>query len=252
MGKDSKGTWRKKARQCLAEAFGGKCTICGYDKTISALDYHHVDKNSKNKMLCKAMRNGHAWKKIVEEARKCTIVCCRCHREIHAGVTELPKKYAKFNEEYVDIIKLKKKVFDACPICGKEKYNKLKYCSGECFSVSQQRFVVTKKELRDLIREKPYEEIGRMFGVSGNAVKKRCKLLKLNTKIKRGYWAKKRRKDVDVSFEELKELLQKKSVSATAEMFGVSYVIMKRKIEELGVEIPDINWKKIAAKSRWS
>ncbi len=95
---DVKKYWRKKAREYLSIAFGGKCTICGYDKTIAALDYHHINPDEKDFVLSKAMRNGSAWSKIVAEARKCTIVCCRCHREIHAGVTQLSDNCAKFNE----------------------------------------------------------------------------------------------------------------------------------------------------------
>jgi len=189
---DRKKTWRQKARENLAAAFGGKCTICGYSKTIAALDYHHVDPGEKDHALHKAMRNGYAWSKIVEEARKCTIVCCRCHREIHAGVTKLPKNYARFNEEYADVIKLRKKEFDKCPVCGEEKYKLHKYCSVACAATSSRKFHVTKKEMEKLITEKPYEKIGEMFGVTGNAVKKRCKSLGIKLEPRRGYWAKKR------------------------------------------------------------
>lgn len=191
MKKDVKKTWRQKARENLAAAFGGRCTVCGYKKTISALDYHHVDPKEKDHALHKAMRNGYAWSRIVKEARKCTIVCCRCHREIHAGITELPKDYAQFNEEYVDVIKLRKKEFNECPICGGEKIKSQKYCSVSCAGQSSKRFDITKKEMEKLIAEKPYEKIGEMFGVSGNAIKKRCRSLGIELESRRGYWVKK-------------------------------------------------------------
>lgn len=190
---DTKKNWRKRARGYLAAAFGGKCTICGYDKTIAALDYHHIDPKSKDSMLCIAMRNGYAWSKIVEEARKCTMVCCRCHREIHAGITQLPKNCARFNEEYVDVVKLQIAEFDECPICGQEKNKRLKFCSETCSSKSQQKFDISKEELENLIIENPYEHIGRMFGVSGAAVKKRCKRLGIKTEARRGYWQRNKR-----------------------------------------------------------
>lgn len=172
---ESKKNWRKRARQYLAAAFGGKCTICGYDKTIAALDYHHIDPAEKDHLLCFAMRNGYAWSKIVQEARKCTIVCCRCHREIHAGVTVLPPNCARFNEEYADIIKIKIKQFNNCPICGEQKNKLLKYCSQDCAHKSTQKFQITKSELELLVSNSSYEAIGRRFGVTGAAVKKRCK-----------------------------------------------------------------------------
>ncbi len=178
---DSKKNWRQKAREYLAVAFGGKCTICGYDKVISALDYHHVDPKSKDSMLSTAMRNGYAWKRVVEEARKCTLVCCRCHREIHAGVTKLPKNHAKFNEEYSDIIKLKEREYDVCPMCNGEKLKLRDFCSSECSSLNQTKFVVTKNELKELVSTTPFTRIGEKFGVSDNAIRKRCR--KLGVKI---------------------------------------------------------------------
>ena len=172
---DSKSNWRRKAREYLAVAFGGKCTICGYDKTISALDYHHVDASTKDSALSIGMRNGYSWKTIVKEARKCTLVCCRCHREIHAGVTKLPENYAKFNEEYADKIKLQKKEFDKCPMCGEEKPKRYTYCSVECSSLNRRRFTISKEDLERLVKTTPFTKIGAMFGVSDNAIRKRCR-----------------------------------------------------------------------------
>ncbi len=137
------------------------------------------------------MRDGHAWHRIVKEARKCALVCCRCHREIHAGITSLPENYTRFNEEYADIVKLRKAEFDEC-ICGQEKHKRFKFCSTNCSQNSQRQFVVTKSELEQLIKEYPYETIGKMFNVSGNSIRKRCKKFGIKLEPKRGYWAKKR------------------------------------------------------------
>lgn len=187
---DKKKCWRKKAREYLAIAFGGKCTICGYNKTIAALDYHHLNPSEKDFSLSVAMKNGGAWAKIVAEAKKCTIVCCRCHREIHAGITKLPCVYAIFNEEYNDVIKLKEKEYDNCKICTAEKRKSLDFCSLKCAHESQKKFIVSKNDLEILIQEKPYETIGKMFGVSGNAIKKRCKSFGIILPERRGYWQK--------------------------------------------------------------
>ena len=178
---DRKKSWRNKAREYLAIAFGGKCTVCGYDKLISALDYHHLDPKNKDDHISKGMRNGYAWSRIVEEARKCTLICCRCHRELHAGLISLPENYVKFNEEYADIIRLKQIEYDNCPVCNNEKRKRMGHCSLKCAakqrSFSQRRFHVSVEDLTKQINEKSFEEIGRSFGVSGNAIKKRCKRL---------------------------------------------------------------------------
>lgn len=185
--KDVKKTWRKKAREYLAAAFGGKCTICGYDKTIAALDYHHVDPAQKDSALSTAMRNGSAWVKIVQEARKCTLVCCRCHRELHAGIVELPENYACFNEEYTDVIKLRAAEFDLCPTCGAEKNKRQKHCSQQCVHQEQKRFDISKEDLQDLLETKSYEKIGEIYGVSDKAISKRCKSLGIEVGPRRGF-----------------------------------------------------------------
>lgn len=187
---ESKKKWRKKVREYLAAAFGGKCTVCGYNRTIAAFDYHHIDPAEKDHGLFRAMRDGHSWSKIVVEARKCTLVCCRCHRELHAGVVELPNDYAKFNEEYADIIKIRQKEFEPCPICGVMKNVLQQYCSNSCSGRAQRKMQITKDEMEKLIEQKTYTDIGKMFGVSSNAVRKRCKVLGIDLPPKRGLWAK--------------------------------------------------------------
>lgn len=60
---------------------GGKCSICGYDKCIQALEFHHLDTNKDFGIG----DNGYtrAWSKVKEELDKCILVCANCHREIH-------------------------------------------------------------------------------------------------------------------------------------------------------------------------
>ena len=54
----------------------------------------------------------------------------------------------------------------------------------------KRKFNVSKEELESLIKEKPMTEIGKQFGVSDSAVKKRCKKLGIELKDMRGYWSK--------------------------------------------------------------
>jgi hypothetical protein len=58
---------------------GGKCSKCGYDKNISALEFHHLDRNKKefNFAHKSAMTD-----KLLKELNKCILVCSNCHREI--------------------------------------------------------------------------------------------------------------------------------------------------------------------------
>jgi transcription elongation factor Elf1 len=82
---------RKKVRVMLVEYKGGKCILCGYHKIIGALELHHIDSSKKDFGLS-AHGLTKAWVKVKKEADKCILVCANCHREIHAGVVQLPRE----------------------------------------------------------------------------------------------------------------------------------------------------------------
>lgn len=71
--------WKKKLRKELLVMKGGKCIICGYDKSDRALHFHHVDPDKKDLTI------GHWGSKdlIFKEVEKCILVCSNCHCEIH-------------------------------------------------------------------------------------------------------------------------------------------------------------------------
>ena len=60
-----------------------------------------------------------------------------------------------------------------CPICGKIISNNAKTCR-ECYNKEKQKMIITRQELKNLIRHTSFVEIGRRFNVSDNAIKKRC------------------------------------------------------------------------------
>ena len=71
---------RRENKQFLVQALGGKCKQCGYDKSIAALDFHHIDpstKESENKF------SDMSREKALKEIKKCVLLCANCHREIH-------------------------------------------------------------------------------------------------------------------------------------------------------------------------
>ena len=80
---------RRPVRKKLAvEYLGSRCIICGYDKCLDAFDFHHVDPTNKTDSVTKFYL--HTEKKLKAELDKCVLLCCRCHREVHAGITKLP------------------------------------------------------------------------------------------------------------------------------------------------------------------
>lgn len=74
------GLERKKE---LVDSMGGKCSSCGYSKNLAALVFHHKD--PKNKTFCLDIRklSNTRWGSILEESRKCILLCHNCHMELH-------------------------------------------------------------------------------------------------------------------------------------------------------------------------
>ncbi len=81
---------RKQIRQMSLDYKGGKCQICGYDKCIRALDFHHRDPEKKDFGLS-AKGYTRSWDSVKTELDKCILLCSNCHREVHEGISSLPK-----------------------------------------------------------------------------------------------------------------------------------------------------------------
>ena len=65
-------------------AFNGGCAVCGYNKTKSAIDFHHVE--SSEKKFAISLMGSYSAKKIKEELVKTIPLCKCCHHEYHDGV----------------------------------------------------------------------------------------------------------------------------------------------------------------------
>jgi hypothetical protein len=76
---------RNKIKKMAIEYKGSKCERCGYCKTISALQFHHIDPNEKDFGIS-AQGRCRSWEKVKAELDKCIMVCANCHREIHDGL----------------------------------------------------------------------------------------------------------------------------------------------------------------------
>jgi hypothetical protein len=58
---------------------GGKCCICGYNKCMAGLDFHHPGEKDVN---WKRMRSW-SFDKIKDELDRCILVCRNCYAELH-------------------------------------------------------------------------------------------------------------------------------------------------------------------------
>jgi len=77
---------RKKMKKFAVDHLGGKCTRCGYNKCIAALEFHHRD--PKEKEFGIGSGNTMALEKLLIELNKCELLCANCHRELHSDNSE--------------------------------------------------------------------------------------------------------------------------------------------------------------------
>ena len=80
--------WRQQQKQKAVDYKGGKCQICGYNRCIRALKFHHVDPATKEFAISGA-GSTRSWEKLRAELDKCVLVCGNCHDEIHAGIVDI-------------------------------------------------------------------------------------------------------------------------------------------------------------------
>lgn len=78
--------FRTKIKVKAVELLGGKCMLCGYDKSLCALEFHHLNPKEKDfKISSKIL----SWEKIKPEVKKCVLLCSNCHKEVEYGVVML-------------------------------------------------------------------------------------------------------------------------------------------------------------------
>ncbi|CAN5712418.1 hypothetical protein BH24ACT25_BH24ACT25_02530 [soil metagenome] len=76
---------RRRVKRTLVEEAGGRCTLCGYDRYVGALHFHHLDPTQKtfsvsHEGVTRAIAKARA------EIGKCVLLCSNCHAEVEGGV----------------------------------------------------------------------------------------------------------------------------------------------------------------------
>ncbi len=85
---------RRRVKEILVEESGGRCRLCGYDRCVAALEFHHLDPTAKEFGVA---QNGMARsiERLRAEIRKCVLLCSNCHAEVEAGFVELSGGFAQ-------------------------------------------------------------------------------------------------------------------------------------------------------------
>ena len=155
--------WRRRVKALLVAGFGGQCGICGYSKSHRALTFHHLDPTTK---LFSVAGNGipRAWKRLIDEAKKCVMLCNNCHAEVHDGVTAIPGDIRRFADNGSRLPMRRRRV--------------ARKRSPENFKPKRER--PRGKALKELVRASSRVAVAAKFGVSETAVRKWIKTDSLN------------------------------------------------------------------------
>lgn len=169
----SRAKWQDRKKKII-EIMGGKCCICGYNKNYASLDLHHI--NPKIKKYNSNKLKIISWDKVLDELKKCILVCRNCHGEIHHpqwDISTLDNEQAT-----VDNLLLNFSAYSTlchtgnCPICDKDVYG-TKYCSQICAKKARRKVIrPSKDELAEMLLESNYCAVSRKYGVSDNTVRK--------------------------------------------------------------------------------
>ena len=56
------------------------CAICGEDD-IRTFEFDHVDPSKKSFSITRGLNHGPSWEVVVDEIKKCRILCSNCHKK---------------------------------------------------------------------------------------------------------------------------------------------------------------------------
>lgn len=183
MSSQATSDFRRRRKQNLVQVCGASCNICGYNRSISALEFHHIDPSVKEYSISKT-GTCHDIEKDLVEVKKCLLVCANCHREIHDGLYDNVNLYTFQNYSETLAVQLiadrNKKFFKEpkfCRECGQPISGD--GITGLCIQcAAKSRRIIerpSREELKNLIQHFPFTEIGRKFNVSDNTIRKWCK-----------------------------------------------------------------------------
>lgn len=167
--------WRKRTKHKMVMAMGGQCQICGYKKCDEALEFHHLDPSQKDMAFGKFRANPVSIQKLIPELKKCILVCSVCHKEIHAGITELPENFAQLDEAV-----LLKSQYD---VLQEQKTRKETFKKDRIW---KQKLFMTDIEVFNELNSKfsgNKSQMATQYGVSESAIRKRLKKLSVSNSI---------------------------------------------------------------------
>jgi hypothetical protein len=93
---DRSKKYLRSLKEKSVEYKGGECEICGYNKCLRSLVFHHKDPLQKDFAIgesrpgVKKVRN---WNLVKFELDKCQLLCHNCHNEVHDRIEKEKKEH---------------------------------------------------------------------------------------------------------------------------------------------------------------
>lgn len=151
------------------ERRGGKCSVCGYNKCIASLAFHHRDPSKKEYGFSKAFKM--STEVLEKELEKCDLVCHNCHSEIHFD----EKSYMADVSWFRSVVMVEKEEIPCkqCKQAFQPKYKVSKFCCKDCREQHFRENSVYPWNFVELVGLFGRSEIARRLGVSQRAVAKK-------------------------------------------------------------------------------
>lgn len=130
---------RKASKNTCLKFLGECCQECGYKKCQAALDFHHVNKDSKNieiKILVGNRKisspinresNDPFIKKLIKELDKCIILCKNCHNANHSSLGKIKNREASHQHGQNKKLVFIEAMGGQCLICKNENVKSLQF-----------------------------------------------------------------------------------------------------------------------------
>ena len=146
---------------------GGKCSICGYDKNISSMEFHHLDPSEKEGDIAILSKKSSTWTPLKNELDKCILLCANCHREVHNPSLNFDDLKTIYNSNIFF-----KEVDNTCLVCEKKFISNTvsNFCSTICRNSIKNN--LNKKEVIKKYNEiKSIKGTGEFFHVSARTIR---------------------------------------------------------------------------------
>ena len=167
---------KKQRKLDFVMLFGGQCSICGYNRCPDALEFHHINPKSKLMNPSRAIYRLD-YDSALGELKKCILLCSNCHKELHHKFIVVPDNIVKI--VWFD------KICESCNNVFSTTKLDQKFCNQRCSNNRTNLHRPTKSELESLIANHTWTDLGKIFGVSDNAVRKWAKKFNITKPVGR-------------------------------------------------------------------